>query len=107
MTDLARETVMTKLNLRTFIAATVTSSVALAVASSAWAHDDRYWGHGRWEHRDHHRYERVEYRRYHEPAPRVVYERPVMVMPAPVYRAPAYSQPVDPNVNLNFTIPLR
>jgi hypothetical protein len=98
---------MTKMSLRTLMAATFTSSVLLAAATSAWAHDDRDWDHKRWDRRDHHRYERVEYRRYHEPAPRVVYERPVVVMPAPVYRAPVYSQPVDPSVNFNFTIPLR
>jgi len=103
---------MTKLNVRTLMAATLTGTVLLATATSAWAHDDRDWGRKHWDHRDHRRYERVEYRHYHEPAPRVVYERPVVVMPAPVYRAPvysqpSYSQPVDPSVNLNFTIPLR
>ena len=95
---------MTKLNLRTLMAATLTSSVLLAVATSAWAHDDRDWGHKRWKH---HRHHHVEHRYYREPPPRVVYERPVMMMPAPVYSAPVYSQPVDPSLNFNFTIPLR
>jgi len=96
---------MTKLSLRTLMAATLTSSMLFA-ATSAWAHDGD-WERKHWKYRDHHRYERVEYRHYHEPAPRVVYERPVVVMPAPVYRQPVYSQPVDPSVNFNFTIPLR
>jgi len=98
---------MTKLNLRTLAAAALTSSMLLAVTTSAWAHDDRDWERKHWDHRDHYRYERVEYRHYREPAPRVVYEQPVVVMPAPVYRAPVYSQPVDPSLNFNFTIPLR
>ena len=100
---------MTKLNLATLAAAALTSSMLLAVTTSAWAHDERDWERKHWDHRDHHRYERVErvehiYR--HEPS-RVVYERPVMVMPAPVYQMPSFSQPVDPSLNFNFTIPLR
>lgn len=99
---------MIELNLRTLAAAALTSSVILAVTTTAWARDDRDWDSNRWERRHHHRYERVEHRHYYEPAPRVVYERqPVMVMPAPVYQAPAYSQPVDPSLNFNFSFPLR
>ncbi len=45
-----------------------------------------------------------------EREPVFIERRPVVMAPAPVYMAPmapAYSQPVDPSLNFNFTIPLR
>ena len=102
------------LNFRNVVAAALASSVILAGLGSAQARDDRDrdW---EWKKRDrhhHHHVERVEHVYRHEyrreRAPRVVHERqPVMMMPAPVYQAPAYSQPVDPSVNFNFSFPMR
>jgi hypothetical protein len=93
---------MTGLNSRTVLAAAIASSMVFAVTVGAQAHDEGRWERERWEHR-HHRHEH-----HYEPAPRVVYERQrVMVMPAPVYQAPAYAQPTNPSLNFNFTVPLQ
>jgi hypothetical protein len=103
---------MTRPNWRTVVAAAIAAS-SLLVSAGAQAHDDE-----RWEHERHER-ERYEHRHPHYYAPPghwhryaeapVVYERrpPVVVMPAPVYQAPAYAPPMDPSLNFNFTIPLR
>lgn len=93
---------MTGLNSRTVLAAAIASSMVFAVTLGAQAHDEGRWERERWEHRHHH------HEHHYEPAPRVVYERqPVMVMPAPVYQAPAYAQPTNPSLNFNFTVPLQ
>lgn len=92
---------------RTVVAAAIAVS-GVFLAASAQAHDDDEW---RWKHRHHGRW-------HHEPERRVIVERqpvyverrPVYVAPAPVMMAPMapmYSQPVDPSLNFNFTIPLR
>jgi hypothetical protein len=97
---------MIGLNWRTLAAVAMSSSAILAItAGAAQANDEGRWERERWER--HHHYA-PEYRRAYDQAPRVVYERaPVVIMPAPVYQAPVYAQPVDPSLNLNFTIPLR
>ena len=102
---------MTRLNWRTVAAAAIGAS-SIFVSAGAQAHDDERWQHERWEreryeHRHPHYEPPAHWHRYAE-AP-VVYERrpPVVVMPAPVYQAPAYSPPMDPSLNFNFTIPLR
>jgi len=107
---------MRGLEWRTILAAAIAGS-SLFAAAGAQAHDDDRWRDDRWrrEHRNHHD-ARDHWR--HEPAPRVVYERqpvvyerqPVVVAPAPVFvapMAPAYSPPVDPSLNFNFSFPLR
>ena len=92
---------------KTILAAAIAGSTLL-LAAGAQAHDDDDW---RWRHRN--------FRHWHHGPERVVVERqpvyvervrPVYVAPAPVMMAPmmpSYSQPMDPSVNLNFTIPLR
>jgi hypothetical protein len=95
---------------RTILAAAI-AGTGLILAAGAQAHDDDW----RWEHRRH--------GWHHEPERRVVEReviverpRPVYVAPAPVIVpapvmvapvAPAYSQPAEPSLNLNFNIPLR
>jgi hypothetical protein len=99
---------MTRLNSRTVLAAAIASSMIFAVTAGAQAHDEGRWERERWEHRHHHHEHHYEHEHRYEPAPRVVYERqPVMVMPAPVYQAPAYAQPTNPSLNFNFTVPLQ
>ncbi len=99
---------MTGLNSRTVLAAAIASSMIFAVTAGAQAHDEGRWERERWEHRHHHHEHHYEHEHRYEPAPRVVYERqPVMVMPAPVYQAPAYAQPTNPSLNFNFTVPLQ
>ena len=99
---------MTRLNSRTVLAAAIASSMIFAVTADAQAHDEGRWERERWEHRHHHHEHHYEHEHRYEPAPRVVYERqPVMVMPAPVYQAPAYAQPTNPSLNFNFTVPLQ
>jgi hypothetical protein len=93
---------------RTILAAAIAAS-GIFMAAGAQAHDDDDW---RWKHRHH-----DHGRWHHEPERRIVYERPVYVQRQPVYVAPApvmmapmapmYSQPADPSLNFNFTIPLR
>lgn len=102
------------LNFRKVAVAALASSVILAGLGSAQARDDRDrdWEWKKRERYHHHHVERVEHVYRHEyrrePEPHVVYERqPVMIMPAPVYQAPAYSQPFDPSLNVNFSFPLR
>lgn len=116
------------LKVRILVSAAIAGSMTLVGASAASAHDDRHdekWEHDYragdhrdWDHRDwDHRYRGPDHWRpavhpvrevYVEPPPRVVYQRPpVMVMPAPVYQAPVYQPPADPSLNFNFTIPLR
>lgn len=112
------------LKVRSLVSAAIAGSMILAGAAAASAHDDRH--DERWE-REHyreweHRHDGPDHRGpdhwrpavhpvrevFVEPPPRVVYQRPpVMVMPAPVYQAPAYQPPADPSLNFNFTIPLR
>ncbi len=110
------------LKVRILVSAAIAGSMILAGASAASAHDDRHDDRHdeRWEREHHrdwdHRYYGPDHWRpaihpvrevYVEPAPRVVYQRPpVMVMPAPVYQAPVYQPPADPSLNFNFTIPL-
>lgn len=99
---------MTRLNSRTVLAAAIASSMIFAVTAGAQAHDEGRWERESWEHRHHHHEHHYEHEHRYEPAPRVVYERqPVMVMPAPVYQAPAYAQPTNPSLNFNFTVPLQ
>ena len=124
---------MSGLKIRILLSAAIAGSMILAGASAASAHDDRHddrhderWErehHHEWDHRhdgpdhwgpDHWRPAAHTVREvYIEPPPRVVYQRPpVMVMPAPVYQVPAYQPPayqssVEPSLNFNFTIPLR
>ena len=114
---------MSGLKIRILLSAAIAGSMILAGASAASAHDDRHderWErehHRDWDHRregpdhwsrDHWRPVHTVREVYVEPPPRVVYQRPpVMVMPAPVYQVPAYQPPADPSLNFNFTIPLR
>ena len=105
---------MIGLNARAILSTALAGSLVLAASASAQAHDE-----GRWERdRDYHHNHYVPEHRYHVGHPvhdhyvegprQVVYERqPVMVMPAPVYQAPAYSQPMNSSLNFNFTVPLR
>lgn len=108
---------MRGLEWKTILAAAIAAS-GILFAAGAQAHDDDRWrdDHRRWEHRHHH--DSHEHRRHHDSPRRVVVERepvfierrPVVMAPAPVYMAPmapAYSQPVDPSLNFNFTIPMR
>lgn len=111
------------LKVRMLVSAAIAGSMILVGASAASAHDDRHDDRHdeRWEREHHrdwdHRYHGPDHWRpaihpvrevYVEPPPRVVYQRPpVMVMPAPVYQMPAYQPPADPSLNFNFTIPLR
>jgi hypothetical protein len=91
---------------KTILAAAIAGST-LFLAMGAQAHDDDDW---RWRHR-HYRHWQGPERVFVERQPVFVERaRPVYVAPAPIMMAPmmpAYSQPVDPSVNLNFTIPLR
>ncbi len=115
---------MTRLNVRTLLSAGIAGSMVLAAAAGAEADDGDRWDRGRDRH--HHyvperhipeRYVHVVPERYVEAPPRVVYQQPVVVMPAPVYQppiyqapvyqAPMYSQPADPSLTFNFTVPLR
>ncbi len=113
---------MTGLNWRRVPAAAIASVfVVLAVTPGAQAHDEGRWEREHWErehrareHRDreHEEHRHHSHRHHYESAPRVVYERPpVTIMPAPVYapvyQAPAYPQPMNPSLNLNFTVPLQ
>lgn len=102
---------MTRLNVRTLLSAGIAGSMVLAAAASAQADDGDRWDRDRG--RDRHHYvpeyrHHVVHEHYVEAPRRVVYERPpVVYVPAPVYQAPMYSQPADPSLNFNFTIPLR
>ena len=106
---------MPRLNVRTLLSAGIAGAMVLAAAASAQAYDGDHWDRDHDRDRDRHHYVpeyRPEYRhvheRYVEPPQRVVYARPpVVVVPAPVYQAPAYSQPAEPSLNFNFTVPLR
>lgn len=113
---------MSGLKIRILLSAAIAGSMILGGASAASAHDDRH--DERWE-REHrhdwdHRHDGPdrwrpvvvhpvrEVREVYVEPPRVVYQRPpVMVMPAPVYQAPAYQPPAEPSLNFNFMIPLR
>ena len=94
------------LNWRTLAAAAIAGSGLLIATTGAQAHDDDRW-HDRWRSERHHHHDHWR----HGPPRRVFVERqPVFVAPAPVMMAPMapyYSQPVDPSLNFNFTIPLR
>ena len=98
---------------KTILAAAIAGS-GIFLAMGAQAHDDDHWRDEHWR-REHRHFVEERERWRHEPPRRVVYERapvvyeraPVFVAPAPVRMAPAYSQPVDPSLNFNFTIPLR
>lgn len=99
---------MTRVNWRTVVAIAMATS-SLLVSAGASAHDDERWEHERherYEHRHHYDVPPGHWHRYSE-APVVYAQRPVMVMPAPYYQAPAYAPPMDPSLNFNFTIPLR
>ena len=96
---------MTGVNWRAVLTAAIASFVALAVTASAQARDGERWERERWEH--HHHFVPPGHRYHDERAQRVVYERqPVMAVPGPVNQGSGYSQPMNPSLNLNFTIPL-
>lgn len=111
---------MTRLIVRILLSTALVGSMVLAGATGAWAGDDRRergpWTHERWEHDRRHdgpdRPDHVVRERYVEEPVRVVYQRPVVVMPSPVYlapvhQAPIYVPPAEPSLNFNITIPLR
>jgi hypothetical protein len=92
---------------RKTILATAIAGSGIFLAVGAQAHDDDHWRDEQW--RCEHRQYVEEHEHWHQPPPRVVYERPpVIVAPTPIMIAPApvYAQPVLPSLNLNFSIPL-
>jgi hypothetical protein len=86
---------------RKTILATAIAGSSIFLAVGAQAHDDDHWRDEQWR-REHRQYVEEHEHWRHEPPRRVVYERPpIMVSPAPVY-----AQPIQPSLNLNFSIPL-
>lgn len=90
---------MSILNWRTLTATAIASAAVFTFTAGAQARDDDRWDRKDHRYYDHHRHGGNDWHRYDRP--RVV-ERPVYVMPQPMYQVP-----VDSGVNLNFTIPLR